>query len=83
MVLGPPVVAVILFEVILNATAMFNHGNVLLPGSLERLLRLFVMTPDMRATRQVSWLPGMLALPFTGKVSGYAINLREWDASNE
>lgn len=76
-------VAVILFEVILNATAMFNHGNVLLPGSLERLLRLFVMTPDMRATRQVSWLPGMLALPFTGKVSGYAINLREWDASNE
>jgi hypothetical protein len=82
-VLGPPVVAVILFEVILNATAMFNHGNVLLPGSLERLLRLFVMTPDMRATRQVSRLPGMLALPFTGKVSGYAINLREWDASNE
>ena len=76
-------VAVILFEVILNATAMFNHGNVSLPGSLDRVLRLFVMTPGMRTTRQVSWLSGMLALPFTGKVSGYAINRREWDASNE
>jgi sterol desaturase/sphingolipid hydroxylase (fatty acid hydroxylase superfamily) len=47
MVLGPPVVAVIIFEVILNATAMFNHGNVRLPLAIDRVLRWFVVTPDM------------------------------------
>src|SRR5210317_620583 len=46
-VLGPPVVAVVIFEVVLNATAMFNHGNVSLPGGLDRVLRWFVVTPDM------------------------------------
>lgn len=125
-VLGPPVVAVVIFEVMLNATAMFNHANVRLPKSLDRLLRLVVVTPDMhrvhhsveddeansnfgfslpwwdrllgtyrdqprgghkgmtigihnyRDPKLVSWLPGMLALPFIGKSSGYAINRREW-----
>jgi sterol desaturase/sphingolipid hydroxylase (fatty acid hydroxylase superfamily) len=47
MVLGPPVVAVVIFEVVLNATAMFNHGNVGLPHSLDRVLRWFLVTPDM------------------------------------
>ena len=47
MLLGPPVVAVVLFEVILNATSMFNHANVRLPGTLDRFLRLIVVTPDM------------------------------------
>lgn len=46
-VLGPPVVAVVIFEVLLNATAMFNHGNLRLPPALDRVLRLFVVTPDM------------------------------------
>ncbi len=46
-VLGPSVVAVILFEVLLNATAMFNHSNIALPLGLDRVLRLFVVTPDM------------------------------------
>jgi len=46
-VLGPPVVAVVIFEVLLNATAMFNHGNVRLPAALDRVLRWFVVTPDM------------------------------------
>ena len=130
-VLGPPVIAIVIFEVVLNATAMFNHGNVSLPGRLDRVLRWFVVTPDMhrvhhsveddeansnfgfnlpwwdrlfgtyrdqpraghegmtigirtyRSTKQVSWLPGMLALPFVGKVTGYAINRREWGDNNE
>jgi sterol desaturase/sphingolipid hydroxylase (fatty acid hydroxylase superfamily) len=130
-VLGPPVVAVVIFEVVLNATAMFNHGNVSLPAGFDRVLRWFVVTPDMhrvhhsveddeanshfgfnlpwwdrlfgtyrnqpraghegmtigihtyRTTKQVSWLPGMLALPFVGKVTGYAINRREWSDSHE
>ncbi len=46
-VLGPPAVAVLVFEVVLNATSMFNHGNVRIPGSLDRVLRWFVVTPDM------------------------------------
>lgn len=46
-VLGPPVVAVVIFEVLLNATAMFNHGNIRLPLPLDRALRWLVVTPDM------------------------------------
>ena len=45
--LGAPAVAVMLFEVILNATAMFNHGNVELPRRLDRALRWILVTPDM------------------------------------
>lgn len=45
--LGPPMVAVILFEVLLNATAMFNHGNIYLPEKVDRVLRIFLVTPDM------------------------------------
>jgi sterol desaturase/sphingolipid hydroxylase (fatty acid hydroxylase superfamily) len=45
--LGPPAVAVLLFEVILNATALFNHANIDLPRPVDRVLRLFVVTPDM------------------------------------
>jgi len=125
-VLGAPVVAVVIFEVVLNAMAMFNHGNVRLPLGLDRVLRLFVVTPDFhrvhhsvednetnsnfgfnlsiwdrvfgtyiaqprsghegmtigihkyRDPKQVDQLPGMLTLPFVGKISGYAINRREW-----
>jgi len=45
--LGPPVAAVILFEVLLNAMAMFNHGNIHLPNSIDKVLRWIVVTPDM------------------------------------
>lgn len=45
--LGAPVLAVVIFEVVLNATAMFNHGNVHIPRALDRVLRWFVVTPDM------------------------------------
>jgi len=45
--LGAPAVAVVVFEVVLNATSMFNHSNVRLPLSLDRVLRLFIVTPDM------------------------------------
>jgi sterol desaturase/sphingolipid hydroxylase (fatty acid hydroxylase superfamily) len=46
-VIGPPVAAVVTFEVILNGMAMFNHGNIRLPLGIDRLLRLLVVTPDM------------------------------------
>ncbi|MDO8839011.1 MAG: sterol desaturase family protein [Parvibaculum sp.] len=45
--LGAPVVAVVLFEVLLNAAAMFNHSNVRLPVAADRILRRIVVTPDM------------------------------------
>ncbi len=46
-IIGPPVLAVILFEVLLNGTSMFNHGNIHMPSGVDRLLRLIVVTPDM------------------------------------
>ncbi len=127
LLLGPPVVAVIIFEIMLNATAMFNHGNIRLPKSVDSVLRWFLVTPDMhrvhhsveddeansnfgfalswwdrlfgtyrdqprgghegmtigihkyRDPKQVSWISGMLALPFIGKMSGYVINRRQWN----
>ncbi len=130
-VLGPPVVAVVIFEIVLNATAMFNHGNVRLPLGLDRVLRLFLVTPDMhrvhhsveddeancnfgfslpwwdrlfgtyraqprgghegmtigihkfRTPKEASWLPGMLLLPFKGKVSEYTINRRQWSGEEK
>ena len=131
LLLGPPLVAVVLFEVILNATSMFNHSNVRIPGPVDALLRLLVVTPDMhrvhhsveddetnsnfgfnlpwwdrlfgtyrdqpraghtdmnigirtfREVRWCSWLPGMLAIPFVGKVQDYAINRRRWSEPHE
>jgi len=46
-VLGPSALAVLVFEVALNAVTMFNHGNVQLPAAIDRVLRLFVVTPEM------------------------------------
>ncbi|HDZ74789.1 MAG TPA: sterol desaturase family protein [Aurantimonas coralicida] len=45
--LGPPAVAVLIFEVLLNGTAMFNHSNIRIPLAIDRVLRWFVVTPDM------------------------------------
>ena len=45
--LGASPIAVLIFEVVLNATAMFNHGNIRLPRGVDELLRLVMVTPDM------------------------------------
>jgi sterol desaturase/sphingolipid hydroxylase (fatty acid hydroxylase superfamily) len=45
--IGAPAAAVLVFEVLLSATAMFNHGNVRLPAAVDKALRLIVVTPDM------------------------------------
>jgi sterol desaturase/sphingolipid hydroxylase (fatty acid hydroxylase superfamily) len=129
--LGPPLVAVVVFEVLLNAMAMFNHSNVRLPLLLDRVLRLLVVTPDMhrvhhshlahetnsnfgfnlsfwdrlfgtyraqpddghtgmvigidtfREPRQCVNLPGLLLMPFVGKITDYAINRRRWSRPDE
>jgi sterol desaturase/sphingolipid hydroxylase (fatty acid hydroxylase superfamily) len=46
-VIGPPASAVLLFEIMLNAVSMFNHGNIRIPRNLDKYLRWFVVTPDM------------------------------------
>ncbi len=45
--LGAPPIAVLIFEVVLNASALFNHSNVALPRGIDAILRLFIVTPDM------------------------------------
>ncbi|MAT14782.1 MAG: fatty acid hydroxylase [Planctomyces sp.] len=47
LLLGPPAVAVVTFEILLNATSMFNHSNVNIPAWLDKVLRWIVVTPDM------------------------------------
>jgi len=127
LVLGPPVVAIILFEIILNGMAMFNHSNIRLPEGVDKALRVLLVTPDMHRVhhsveedetnsnfgfnlalwdrlfgtykaqprlgqqdmvigilghqdpRSVTWLPGLLLLPFRPAASQYAINRRHWE----
>ncbi len=45
--LGPPILAVLIFEILLNVTSMFNHGNIRIPPILDTVLRWFLVTPDM------------------------------------
>jgi sterol desaturase/sphingolipid hydroxylase (fatty acid hydroxylase superfamily) len=45
--LGPPAVAVLIFEVVLNASSLFNHSNIRLPDRVDGVLRLIIVTPDM------------------------------------
>lgn len=44
---GPAVVAVIIFEILLNASAMFNHSNIKLPSKIDKVIRAVLVTPDM------------------------------------
>ena len=69
--LGAPALAVLIFEVILNATAMFNHANVHLPEGLDRWLRLIVVTPDMHRVHH-SVIPKETN-------SNFGFNLPWWD----
>lgn len=70
-VLGAPAAAVLIFEVLLNATSMFNHGNVRLPRALDRWLRLIVVTPDMHRVHH------SIAAHETN--SNFGFNLPWWD----
>lgn len=46
-IIGAPVVAVLVFEIALNLTSMFNHSNVRIPTAVDGVLRYFLVTPDM------------------------------------
>ena len=71
MVLGPPVVAVIIFEVLLNGTAIFNHSNVRLNKTFDKYLRLFVVTPDMHRVHH--------SVEADETNSNFGFNLPWWD----
>ncbi len=49
LLMGPSVIAVLLSEILLNLTSMFNHSNIHIPGPVDRLVRLFLVTPDMHS----------------------------------
>ena len=69
--LGPPAFAVLLFEVILNATALFNHANINLPVSIDRWLRWVLVTPDMYRVHH--------SVDPRETNSNYGFNLPWWD----
>ncbi|WP_439633543.1 sterol desaturase family protein [Glycocaulis sp.] len=69
--LGAPALAVLVFEVLLNATSMFNHSNIRLPCGLDRVLRLFVVTPDMHRVHH--------SVLRHETDSNYGFNLPWWD----
>lgn len=71
LVLGPPVVAVILFEIILNGMALFNHGNIRLPERLDQALRLLLVTPDMHRVHH--------SIEEDETNSNFGFNLSLWD----
>jgi len=70
-VLGTPAVAVLAFEVLLNATSMFNHSNVRIPIWLDRVLRWIVVTPDMHRVHH--------SIVACETNSNFGFNLPWWD----
>ncbi len=69
--LGAPVISVFVFEILLNATAMFNHANASLPQRLERWLRWLVVTPDMHRVHH--------SVRYEESSSNFGFNLPWWD----
>lgn len=69
--LGAPVLAVVIFEVLLSACAMFNHGNIRLPAALDRVLRWFLVTPDMHRVHH--------SVEDDESNSNFGFNLTWWD----
>ena len=69
--IGPPAAAVVAFEVALNATSQFNHGNVRMPETLDRWLRMVVVTPDMHRVHH--------SVIIRERDSNFGFNLPWWD----
>jgi sterol desaturase/sphingolipid hydroxylase (fatty acid hydroxylase superfamily) len=69
--LGAPALGVLVFEILLNATSIFNHGNVRLPVELDRYLRWLLVTPDMHRVHH------SIAVNETN--SNFGFNVPWWD----
>ena len=70
--LGPPGLAVLIFEIVLNGTSMFNHSNIFIPLFLDRFLRLFIVTPDMHRVHH------SVILKETDSNYGFALPWWDW-----
>jgi sterol desaturase/sphingolipid hydroxylase (fatty acid hydroxylase superfamily) len=71
LLLGPALIAVLIFEVLLNGMAIFNHANVSLPGAIERIVRSLLVTPDMHRVHHSTLVQETN--------SNYGFNLSIWD----
>lgn len=71
LLLGAPAVAVLVFEVLLNATSMFNHSNIRMPAAVDRVLRWLVVTPDMHRVHH--------SIHARETNSNFGFNLPWWD----
>jgi len=71
LIIGAPAVAVLIFELLLNSLAMFNHGNVRIPLRIDRLLRFWVVTPDMHRVHH--------SVIIRETNSNFGFNLSLWD----
>lgn len=69
--LGAPALAVLIFEIVLNAGAMFNHANLRLPPKSDRLLRQVIVTPDMHRIHH--------SVERRETDANYGFNLSVWD----
>ena len=69
--IGAPAIAVLIFEVLLNATSMFNHANVRIPSRIDRVLRWLVVTPDMHRVHH--------SIEARETNSNFGFNLPWWD----
>lgn len=69
--LGAPALGVMIFEVLLNATSMFNHSNIRLPTTLDRCLRRVLVTPDMHRVHH--------SIVARETNSNFGFNLAWWD----
>lgn len=70
-ILGIPVLAVLIFEILLNATSMFNHSNVYIPVEVDKYMRWFLVTPDMHRIHH--------SIYREETDSNYGFNLPWWD----
>jgi len=71
LVLGAPALAVLAFEILLNASSMFNHGNVRIAPGIDRILRWIVVTPDMHRVHH--------SIEARETNSNFGFNLPWWD----
>jgi sterol desaturase/sphingolipid hydroxylase (fatty acid hydroxylase superfamily) len=69
--LGASIIVVIIFELVLNGASMFNHGNVRMPGTVERALRWLIVTPDMHRVHH--------SVDRAEHDANYGFNLSVWD----
>ena len=69
--IGPPVVAIMVFELLLNASSLFTHANIRLSGKLDRLLRVAIVTPDMHRIHH--------SIDRAETNSNFGFNISVWD----